>query len=249
LTQTAKTSAELPKSQSKILLFGGTGAIGTAIHDYFLQRHWDVIVVTRNEVTHDKQVSWNPLISNADVTQASLKELGRLGPFDAVCWAQGANCTDSIYKFNIEQHKNIYDANVLFILNSLHSLLTNLLLSKPARLCVVSSIWQKMARQDKMSYCITKAALEGLVLSAATDLAREGHIINAVLPGVIDTPMAHTNLSAEQIRKVESGTLFNRLPTLHEVAACVHNLCQPDNTAVTGQFIAVDLGYSNVRII
>jgi len=237
-----------PVSVARLLLFGGTGSIGTAVRDYFQLRRWDVVVVTRGAASSDQQVSWDPITNKANDSTA-LAQLKLKGPFDAVCWAQGTNCSDSLYEFNADQHTSLYQANVLYILNSLHILLSHDLLKKPARLCVISSIWQKMARQNKLSYCICKAALEGLVLSAAADLARDGHVINAVLPGVIDTPMARTNLSVEQIRKVENSTLFDRLPTLDEVAACVHSLCQPENTAVTGQFIAIDLGYSHVRII
>ena len=234
---------------SRLLLFGGTGSIGAAVDNYFQARQWDVIVVTRREADNDRQLAWNPIASSIADDPTVLTQLKLKGPFDAVCWSQGANCSDSLYDFNADQHTSLYQANVLYILNSLHILLCHELLRTPARLCVISSIWQKIARQNKLSYCISKAALEGLVLSAAVDLARDGHVINAVLPGVIDTPMARANLSVEQVRKVENSTLFDRLATLDEVAACVYNLCQPQNSAITGQFIAVDLGYSHVRII
>ena len=238
-----------PFSCASLLLFGGTGSIGAAVRDYFQQKRWSVIVVTRSLSCRDNYVTWDPTTTEGASEPIALADLKLRGPFDAVCWAQGMNCSDSLYDFNSDLHSNIYQTNVLYILNSLQILLRHELLKKPARLCIISSIWQKMARQNKLSYCISKAALEGLVLSAAADLARDGHVINAVLPGVIETSMTRANLSAEQIRKVESSTLFNRLPTLDEVAACVHSLCQPENTAVTGQFITVDLGYSHVRII
>jgi 3-oxoacyl-[acyl-carrier protein] reductase len=206
--------------------------------------------VSRSTDPDKEYVQWDPsTMGQSHSDTCAVDELVARGPFDAVCWAQGMNCSDSVYSFDQNLHEVIYKTNVVYILNSLHMLLTNELLRAPARLCIVSSIWQDMARQAKLSYCVSKAALQGLVLSASADLARDGHVINAVLPGVIDTPMTRANLKPEQLRRVEEATLFGRLPTLSEVASCVYRLCDSDSTGVTGQFINVDLGYSRVRII
>jgi Dehydrogenases with different specificities (related to short-chain alcohol dehydrogenases) len=66
---------------------------------------------------------------------------------------------------------------------------------------VISSIWQNIARQNKLSYCVTKAALQGLIQSLMIDLGSAGHLVNAVLPGVLDTQMTRNNLLAEQLQK------------------------------------------------
>lgn len=235
-------------SAPRLLLFGGTGSLGTVIRDQFQQQGWCVTIVSRQPVAEDNHVCWNPVVPDRKEVDVSIS-LHAHGPFEAVCWAQGTNCSDSVYDFCSDTHTTVYQANVLYILNSLHILINERLLQKPARLCVISSIWQQMARQNKLSYCVTKAALKGLVLSAAADLARDGHVINAVLPGVLETPMTRANLSTEQIGRVESATLFGRLTTLQEVASCVFNLCRSEATGITGQFINVDLGYSSVRVV
>jgi 3-oxoacyl-[acyl-carrier protein] reductase len=235
---------------SKLLLFGGSGSIGTAVHARFFREGWQVTVVGRSKSREVGYVQWDPAArEQASIQSGELQNLAARGPYDAVCWAQGMNCADSVYNFDQNLHEVMYRANVLYVLNSIRTLLKLNLLRAPARLCVISSIWQETARQTKLSYCVTKSALQGLVLSAAVDLARDGHVINAVLPGVIDTPMTRANLRPEQLRKVEESTLFGRLPSLEEVASCVYSLCGSDTTAVTGQFINVDLGYSRVRVI
>ncbi len=231
---------------SRLLLFGATGAIGSCIANHFGRKGWSVSPITRNQHAEAPMQSWNPLDPSDTNWKAAIR---KQAPFNAVCWAQGANLNDSIYNFEIATHEALYQSNVLFILQSLHLLLQEDVLAKPARLCVISSIWQNLARQNKLSYCVTKSALRGLVLSAATDLAADGHLINAVLPGVLETPMTRANLSTKQIERIESSTKFGRLPTLDDVASAVYNLCSPHNTGTTGQFITVDLGFSNARII
>ncbi len=228
--------------KQKLLLLGAGGAIGGAVRQKFMAQSWDVVGVTRGEVSDDCKVSWNPLDPSSSLSKG-------LGPFDAVCWAQGKNSNDSIYSFDEASHREMYEANVLYILSSLSYLLKNNLLSKPARLCVISSIWQEIARQNKLSYGVSKSAVRGLILSLANDMGVDGHLVNAVLPGVLDTPMTHQNLSEKQLGEVVNATQFSRLSSLEDVANTAYYLCSLENTGVTGQFVKVDLGYSDVRII
>jgi NAD(P)-dependent dehydrogenase (short-subunit alcohol dehydrogenase family) len=237
----------MQKATHRVLLFGGSGAIGTAIAAAAIERGWDVVAVAREPKTAPGGVRWiqlNPMAQNF-----SPEPLRAHGPYAAVCWAQGANTNDSVYDVSLAKNRELYEANCLYILVTLRALLEHDLLQRPARLCVISSIWQKLARQNKLSYCMTKAALEGLVLSAATDLAGDGHLINAVLPGALDTPMTRRNLAAAQIDTLTSATRFQRLPALGDVSSLVLFLCSPENTGITGQFIAADLGFSNVRLL
>jgi NAD(P)-dependent dehydrogenase (short-subunit alcohol dehydrogenase family) len=230
----------------KILLFGANGSIGSALHAKFAEKSWQVVSVSRDTANGQDQLCWNPLLeTGAEV----LEQLIAHGPFDAVCWAQGKNCNDSIYAFDVEQHREVYEANVVYILASLDVLLKEGVLRKPARLCVISSIWQEISRQNKLSYGVSKAALKGLVLSLANDLGADGHLINAVLPGALDTPMTRKNLSDAQVQAITSATQFGRLANLQDVTNAVHYLCSAENTGVTGQFIKIDLGFTDVRVI
>ncbi len=237
-----------PTSPHHLLVFGGSGAIGSVIAKQAAERGWQVTSIARK--VSSKLLpgiacyAFDPFAPEPDTDVFS-----KAGPFDAVCWAQGANCNDSVTTVDLEAHLDIYRANCLYILATLQLLLKQNQLHAPARLCVISSIWQNLARQNKLSYCMSKAALQGLVLSASADLAAEGHLINAVLPGALETPMTRQNLSDEQIERLTSATRFGRLSTLQDVASAVLYLCSPENTGITGQFIAADLGFSHVRMV
>jgi NAD(P)-dependent dehydrogenase (short-subunit alcohol dehydrogenase family) len=234
----------------RLLLFGASGAIGGAILGAALARGWHVTAVSRHGAA-GADARAGVLWIAADPLEAGFpaEALAPTGPYTSVCWAQGANRNDSVYDVSVESHLAIYNANCTYILVTLQALLAAGLLERGSRLCVISSIWQEMARQNKLSYCVSKAALRGLVLSAAADLAKDGHLINAVLPGALDTPMTRANLSAEQIGRLEGATQFGALSQLRDVASLVCYLCGAENTGITGQFIAADLGYSRVRIV
>jgi 3-oxoacyl-[acyl-carrier protein] reductase len=243
----------MERSKECALIFGVNGYIGSSIRDFFISQKRDVISVVRskssmeslpdNVKNNSKVIVWD--VDSADDIPDSLKGI----KIDAICWTQGQNCHDSVYDFDIEQNIELYKSNCLHIIKSLNLLIKNGNLKHSSKLCIISSIWQNLARQNKLSYCVTKSALQGLVNSLAADIAKDGHLVNAILPGAIEAPMTYQNLSKDQIKVIKESTKFNRLSNVEDIANLAYFLCSEGNTSITGQFINVDLGFSNVRII
>jgi 3-oxoacyl-[acyl-carrier protein] reductase len=222
------------------LVFGGLGAIGDATADALERRGFDVTRTARRAQPGALHV--DPI--GAPETMAALDGLP---PCAAIVWAQGANLNDSAANVQTQALRDVLDANVTFVAATLQRLLGGDRLAAPARLVVISSIWEQVARPGKFSYTISKAAVGGLVRAASADLAPDGHLINAVLPSVTDTPMTRSMLSDEQVARVVGATGFDRLTSLRDVAQTAAWLASDANTGVTGQSISVDLGFSHVR--
>jgi len=228
----------------RALVFGATGAIGRAVASALSEAGNDVVGTTRSRSAADAP---NGLVAVDPFDGAvGLAALGG-APYDAVVWAQGTNVNDSVLEFDVDVHLEVLKANCVFVAATLAELLRCNLVRDGARLCIISSIWQTIARERKLSYTVSKAALAGLVHSAAADLAGRGILVNAVLPSVTDTAMTRAMLSPDQIDRFASATGFGRLTSLDDVASTVAFLSSEQNTGVTGQSIAVDLGYSTVR--
>lgn len=92
-------------------------------------------------------------------------------------------------------------------------------------------------------YNVTKAAVWGLVRSAAIDLARHRIRVNGVAPGVVDTPLAalitrDPVLGPEYLKSIPLG----RFADTADIAATVAFLTSPDAAYITGQNIVVDGG-------
>ena len=78
------------------------------------------------------------------------------------------------------------------------------LIKSGGRVVILSSVWELLTRQDKFAYTVTKAAVGGLVRSMAVDLgAAKGILVNGILPGIVDTPMARGLLKPEQMDAVQ----------------------------------------------
>ncbi len=231
------------------LVFGGAGAIGSAVAARFHRAGWRVVSTSRRSSTSGLSADDRVLYVDPFASDTGFPALVQHGPYEAVCWSQGMNINDSVANFDAEKHLEVYRANCLFVIETLNYLLAKELIPNRARLCIISSVWQKLARQEKLSYCVSKAAIQGLVLSAAVDLAPRGMLVNAVLPGPIDTPMTRRALSADQIARLEAASPFGRLASLDQVAEAVYALCSRDNKGISGQFVEVDAGFSYSRLV
>lgn len=222
-----------------VLIFGAGGALGSAIATSLAGQGF--AVYTAGTTPWDGATSHLALSYDNQCDAAIFSDLPAL---EAVVWAQGLNCSDSVETFDATDLQRLLGGNVLFIASSLQALLAASRLRAGSRLAVVSSIWQLESRPGKFSYTVSKAALQGLVKSCALDLGPRGILINAVLPGVVDTPMTRSNLSDEQIAAITYQSALGRLPEPADIASAVGFLVSPANRAITGQFLTVDAGFT-----
>ena len=222
----------------KAIIFGAKGSIGNYIFNEFCKEKINVIGTT----TNINNISENIILVQND----KLDNLNIIEPVDIIIWANGDNCNDNINTYNETIFHKILDANVTFILNTLHYLLKNNKIKNDAKLVIVSSIWEELTRENKLSYSISKSALSGLVKNVSYDLSSRNILINNVLPGVIDNEMSRKTLSKEQFEYIKNYMNFGRLINLSDVYKTIKFLVI-ENTGITGQSIKVDLGFTNVR--
>ena len=170
--------------------------------------------------------------------------------FDTVIFAQGANNNDSVMNHSIDDLNRLFEANVTFISETSKALILHNLIKHKAKIVILSSFWEQLTRQDKMSYTVTKAAVGGLVRSMAVDLGNaKGILVNGLLPGVVDSPMARGLLKPEQIENVQWQTPGHQMVVPLDVANAAYLLGCEDNTAISGQSLFVDYGFSVARVL
>ena len=99
-------------------------------------------------------------------------------------------------------------------------------------------------RPASVAYTATKWAIIGMTKSAALDLAPMNIRVNAVLPGVIDTPMAPAATSAaDPMAAVAASLPLARLGSPEEVAQLVVFLASDDSSYCTGSEFSADGGW------
>lgn len=92
-------------------------------------------------------------------------------------------------------------------------------------------------------YVASKHGVVGLTRSAALRFAKEGIRVNAVCPGVVDTPMVEAISSIPQYREaIEKMTPMGRMAQPEEIAGAVLWLCSDQSSFVTGHPLVIDGG-------
>ena len=93
------------------------------------------------------------------------------------------------------------------------------------------------------AYIASKHAVVGLTKAAALEYAQDGIRVNAVCPGIIDTPMMDRLIAGRETDEdMHTRQPIGRLGTPTEVAETVAWLCSDAASLVTGIAIAVDGG-------
>lgn len=109
----------------------------------------------------------------------------------------------------------------------------------------LSSIFADSTFPNRVSYCVTKAALVTLTRCMAIEWARDGIRVVTVTPGLTKTGIQLDQIAAgiKDITPIVERTAQQRMVEVGEVANVIFQVTQPDFSAVTGANIFVDAGF------
>jgi 3-oxoacyl-[acyl-carrier protein] reductase len=188
------------------------------------------------------------LAVSCDVTQrASVEELAAavlaaMGRIDILAANAGIYPTAELAAIDDALWDKVMDINLKGALHALQACMPAMLVRGYGRIVLTSSITGPITGQaGYASYGASKAAMLGLMRSAAVELARSGVTVNAVMPGNIETPGLRAT-SGENQRLQLSSIPMGRFGTPEDVGWAVRFLASSEAAYVTGQTLIVDGG-------
>jgi NAD(P)-dependent dehydrogenase (short-subunit alcohol dehydrogenase family) len=108
----------------------------------------------------------------------------------------------------------------------------------------VSSIYAKAGSKGESAYCSVKAGLIGLTKSLAREWGPKGVRVNAILPGLTDTPTIRDVMSPKFKDTIIAETPLGRIADPSEVAAAIAFLASDDASFITGATLEVTGGWN-----
>lgn len=121
------------------------------------------------------------------------------------------------------------------------------------RIVVISSEWGVIGWPEATAYSASKAGLISLVKTLGRELSPEGIVINAIAPGVTNTPQLEVDAQSEGISLSEMRAIYakeiplGRIGEAEEIADTVAFLSDFRLGAITGQVIQVNGGSTRSR--
>jgi NAD(P)-dependent dehydrogenase (short-subunit alcohol dehydrogenase family) len=238
---------------------GGAAGMGLAAAKAFAEEGAAVAIVDNNEgaaksVADDlvragyKAIAIRCDVSNeADVKAAVDTTVLAFGSLDAAFNNAGIqSAAVELPDLATEEYRRILGVNLDGVFFCMKYQLSQMRKQGSGAIVNNSSLGGLVGVPGRAAYHATKHGVIGLTKSAALEYAERGIRINAVCPGIIDTPMVsgmlknETGVMQEMMRDVPA----KRLGAASEVADAVVWLCSSRASFVTGQATAVDGGYT-----
>jgi NAD(P)-dependent dehydrogenase (short-subunit alcohol dehydrogenase family) len=165
-------------------------------------------------------------------------------PLDGVVYSAGGNTLRPVRFIDGPLVDSMTDVHFKAPLLLLSALLKGRKLNRGAAIVWLSSIAATHGSPGNVVYAGVKAGLMATIRPLALELAPQGLRINAVVPGLVDTPLTDqifANLPPEA-RDIERAKHPLGQPTADDVAGVVGFLLSPAAAKITGQAVVVDGG-------
>ena len=191
---------------------------------------------------------------SSSVARMVEKTISHFGQLDILVNSAGVISVSPVAEMEEREWDRTMNVNVKGVFLCCKAALPFLLKRGEARIVNVASVAGKAGRPGLAHYSASKHAILGFTKSLAYEVAPHNITVNAVNPGIVDTPMWNQVLAphfAKQRgadpKKTFTAIIKERIPlgrpqTLEDIAQAVLFLCKSPN--ITGCSLTVDGGYT-----
>ena len=207
----------------------------------------DTIGRVVDEIKKDGGQAWAFVldVTSAEACQALAEKVSRdIGPLDILVNNAGIIIREGMDSTNVTANlKRTLDVNVMGTFHPIHAWLTSLRLTKGS-VINVASIAASAGLPGIVGYSPSKGAVKLMTQAMAVELAKDGIRVNAIAPGVIETPMTQATREApEKLEKFMARTPMSRVGQAEELVGPVVFLAAGMSTYISGITIPVDGGF------
>jgi NAD(P)-dependent dehydrogenase (short-subunit alcohol dehydrogenase family) len=189
--------------------------------------------------------------SKAQVQDAADRCVTELGGIDIAVANAGIARGGSVLDLDLKDWQDQLDINLTGVFLTVQAAAQRMVRQRRGgRIICISSLAALMAGAGSWGYSATKAGVQIMVRGWAQELGQDGITVNAIGPGVIDTPLAHglAGDTGGPIRQaLEQRTPVGRAGRPADIAGLISFLSGPDAAFMTGSYLLMDGGLRDAR--
>lgn len=225
----------------RVLVAGGSGGIGSAICRLFLCAGAEVVSVDRPGV--DAPAGTVGLECDLSDAAAVREMFARLEweHLDVLVHSAGVTRDGVLWKLSEDDWRQVLATNLDSAFWLLHGAAPLLRKNGGGSVVLVASINGQRGKLGQANYSASKAGLIALARTAARELGRFDVRVNALAPGLVETPMT-ASLDYEVVRQALAESALGRAARPEDVANAALFLASNMARHVTGQVLRVDGG-------
>lgn len=184
----------------------------------------------------------------AAAADACVKKFGRL---DIGVANAGIGRMGSVLELSLKDWQDQLDVNLTGVFLTVQATARKMVeCGNGGRIVCLASLAAETTGAGMWSYSATKAGVRMMVRGWAQELGEHGVTVNAIGPGVIDTPLAAGLAGKEDgvIRQnLEARTPVGRVGIPEDIAGLVNFMSGPDGSFMTGSYVIMDGGLRDAR--
>ena len=226
---------------SAALVVGGASGIGRACAEALAAAGWPTVAADLKPPADDADALAVDVRDPTAVAAAVATAVERHGELGTVVYAAGTARVTPILEIEPAEWDLVLGVNLNGAFNTLRAAAPHI--REGGSFTAISSIDSAAPVPGLAHYCASKAGVEALVRSAALELGPRGVRANAVLPGLVRTPLMEPMLARPGVTEAFLGqTPLGRIAEGADVADVVTFLASPAARWITGASLPVDGG-------